>query len=193
MNRIYLCLFFSIFFIACSRKEDQPAIETTGIIEATEILVSSKVASQIIKLSKDEGDKIETNDTLLILDSETIAYQLEQASETENFARLQLELMRKGARREDIQLAEENFKQAEAIFVLAKSNYEKFLRLKESQSISQKQFEEVEKQFQIAKSRYSQSIESLEKVKQLFRPEEIKQAETNLRKATANVKLLKKC
>ncbi len=192
MNRIYLLLLLLTFLIACSKKEHQSVIEATGIIEATEILISSKVNSQVIELHKDEGDKVKTNDTLLVLDSETFAYQLEQANETENFARLQLELMRKGARREDIQVAEENLKQAETNFLLAKSNYEKFLRLKESQSISQKQFDDVENQFQIAKSRYTQSIESLEKLKQLFRPEEIKQAESNLRKAMANTKLLKK-
>lgn len=192
MNRVYLLLFLSIFLIACSKKEHRPGIETTGIIEATEILISSKVNSQVIELCKDEGDRIGINDTLIVLDSETFAYQLEQANEAENSARLQLELMRKGARQEDIQIAEENLKQAETNFLLAKSNYEKFLRLKESQSISQKQFDEVENQFQIAKSRYTQSLESLEKVKQLFRLEEIKQAESNLRKATANTKLLKK-
>lgn len=192
MNRLYLLLFLATFLIACSKEEHQPVIEATGIIEATEILISSKVNSQIIDLRKDEGDRIEINDTLLVLDSDAFVYQLEQANETENFARLQLELMQKGARQEDIRLAEENFKQAEANFLLAKSNYEKFLRLKESQSISQKQFDEIENQFQIAKSRYTQATESLEKIKQLFRPEEIKQAEANLRKATANVKLLKK-
>ncbi len=188
-----ISLFFASFLLlSCIRNNDRDIIEVSGIIEATEVFIKSKVASQVIELRKDEGEKVEQSDTLLILDFESFRYQLQQAESAEKFARLQLDLMQKGARTEDILQAEENYHQAEESFKIAKVNYERALELKSANSFSQKQFEDAELQMKIAKSRLRQAEENLKKIKNLFRTEEILQAEANLQKAIATTNLAKK-
>ncbi|MGC8747861.1 MAG: HlyD family secretion protein [Candidatus Kapaibacteriota bacterium] len=186
---VFLCL---ICLFGCKNNKDVDNIVTSGIIEATEVLVSSKVNSQILRILVDEGDDIKKGDTLATLDDGYYRYQYEQAVATEASARKQLELMKKGARREDIRQAEEGLKQAEENYLLAKTNYERFKKLKFSNSISEKQFEEAEFNFKIAQSRYLQAKENLERMEKFFRKEEIEQAEANLQRAIANVNLFKK-
>ncbi len=182
----------NLFLLCCSRNSDKNVIEVSGIIEATEIFIKSKVASQVVEIRKDEGDKVNQGDTLLILDSESFRYQLQQAESAEKSARLQVDIMHKGARTEDILQAEENYHQAEESFKIAKVNYERALELKSVNSFSQKQFEDAELQMKIANSRLRQAEENLKRIKNMFRAEEILQAEANFQKAVAATNLAKK-
>ncbi len=187
------CLFFLLLvLLSCANHRNQDFIETNGIIEATEILISSKVNSQVMNIFFEEGTSVRKDDTLAVLDSEFYKYQYEQALALETIAKAQLELLKKGARTEDVRQAEELLKQAEESLLKAKSDYERYLNLKEKKSISQKQFEDVELNLKLMQSRYQQARENLQKVEKLFRKEEIVQAEANLKKASANVSLFKK-
>lgn len=191
MKKIIVLLLLSLT-LSCSHQNSKEFIEASGIIEATEILISSKVNSQVLNLLVDEGSNVRKGDTLAILDSENYQYQYEQALANELSAKAQLELLRKGARIEDIRQAEEALKQAEENFSVAKTNYERFQKLKANKVVSDKQFEEVELNFKLAQSRYFQAKENYNKVSKLFRKEEIEQAEANLQRASANVKLFRK-
>ncbi|QLH53997.1 MAG: hypothetical protein CH6_2563 [Candidatus Kapaibacterium sp.] len=191
MKKIIVLLLLSLT-LSCSHQNSKGFIEASGIIEATEILISSKVNSQVLNLLVDEGSDVRKGDTLAILDSENYQYQYEQALASESSAKAQLELLRKGARIEDIRQAEEALKQAEENLSIAKTNYERFQKLKANKVVSDKQFEDVELNFKLAQSRYLQAKENYNKVSKLFRKEEIEQAEANLQRASANVKLFRK-
>jgi len=183
--RKFVFLLLLVLLYSCGKRNNHNIIEATGIIEATEVLINSEVPSQVLEVRKDEGEKVEKGDTLLILDFENLKYQLEQAESTERYACSQLELMRKGARLEDVMVAEENFRQAEENYKVAKINYDRALDLKSSGSFNQKQYEEAELQMKLAESRLAQAKANLNKMKNFFRPEEIAQAEANLQKAIA--------
>jgi HlyD family secretion protein len=183
--RKFVFLLFVVLLFSCSKRNNHNVIEATGIIEATEILINSKVPSQIVEIRRDEGEKVKKGDTLLILDFESLKYQLEQAESMERYARSQLELVRKGARLEDVMVAEENLRQAEENYKVAKINFDRALDLKSSGSFNQKQYEEAELQMKLAESRLAQAKANLNKMKNFFRPEEIAQAEANLQKAIA--------
>ena len=183
--RKFVFLLFVVLLFSCSRRNSHNVIEATGIIEATEVLINSKVPSQIVEIRRDEGEKVKKGDTLLILDFESLKYQLEQAESMERYARSQLELVRKGARLEDVMVAEENLRQAEENYKVAKINFDRALDLKSSGSFNQKQYEEAELQMKLAESRLAQAKANVNKMKNFFRPEEIAQAEANLQKAIA--------
>ena len=82
------------------------AIDGTGTIEAREIDVSALVSGTVERLLVREGDRTEKGDLLAELDHEILDLRLKQAVSREKQARSQLELLKAGARSEDIEQAE---------------------------------------------------------------------------------------
>lgn len=186
-------IFVSMLLIAgCGNKMNDTFIEATGTIESTNVIVSSRNAGDVKSILFDEGSRVNAGDTILIIDRESLDYQLEQALASEQIAQAQLNLMLKGARSEDIKQAEEMMKQSEINFNSAKFDFERYKQLWESKSISKKQFEDITARYEVALAQYSSAKENFQKVKKIFRPEEIEQAKGNVKKAKASVDLLKK-
>ena len=190
--RNFLLVLLIISFISCGGNNSTSVIEASGTIESTNVIISSKTSGEILKLLHDEGEKVKTGDTILIIDHEALDYQLEQALANVQSADAQLSLMIKGARKEDIKQAEENLKQTETNLTLAKNDFDRFSNLLETKSITQKQYDEISARYQISVAQYNSAKENYEKIKKIFRPEEIEQARANLRKAKSSVDLLKK-
>ncbi len=190
--KIFLSLGLLLTMAACSSNDNSNSIEATGTIESTNVIVSSRTAGDIKSILFGEGERVNAGDTVLIIDSEVLDYQLEQALAGEQIAQAQLDLMLKGARSEDIKQAEELMKQSEINFNNAKNDFERYKQLWGSKSISQKQYEDMTARFEVASAQFSSAKENYQKVKKIFRPEEIEQAKGNLKKAKASVDLLKK-
>jgi len=180
------------FLIAGCNGNNNDRIEVSGNIEATNIVVSSQVSGKIFQILKDEGDKVEKGDTVLIIDPETYKLKLDEAVASREAARAQYNLLKKGAREEDIRQAADNLKQAQITFDLAKKDKERMENLYESKTITKKQYDDAIANYEIALARLNSAKENLVKVKNLARPEELKQAEANLNRANASVNLLQK-
>jgi HlyD family secretion protein len=191
-TKIILPLILLISIYGCSGKKGNTKIEATGTIESTNVTISSKNAGEIKSIIADEGEQVNRGDTILVIDHEALGFQLEQASASEQITEAQLKLMLKGARSEDIKQAEEMMKQTEINFNLAKSDFERYTRLLDSKSITRKQYEDMTARYHVSIAQFSSAKENYEKVKKIFRPEEIEQAKANLRKAKASVGLLEK-
>jgi HlyD family secretion protein len=190
--KIISSLILLVTLAACSGNDGNNTLEATGTIESTNITISSKNMGEIKTILVDEGEKVNSGDTILVIDNESLLYQLEQAVAAEEISNAQLSLMLKGARKEDVKQAEEAKKQSETNFQLSKADFERYQKLWESKSITQKQFEEMSARYQIATAQLVSATENYEKVKKIFRPEEIEQAKANLKKSKAVVKQLKK-
>lgn len=187
-----ILLFLFIALTGCSNSEDGKYIDGSGTIEATNIILSSKVAGTINKIFCDEGALVKKGDTILIIDHELYDIQLKQATAGKDLADAQLDLANKGARDEDISQAEEIFNQAEAGYKQALADKNRMKNLFESQSITQKQWEDIQTKFRITESQFNASKENLKKIKNITRPEDKKQARANFNKADAAVQLIKK-
>jgi HlyD family secretion protein len=146
----------------------------------------------VIQILKDEGAKLNKGDTVIIIDPEMYELKLQEALALKEYAEAQLSLLKKGARNEDINQAEENLKQAEISFELAEKDKERMENLYQSQSITKKQYDDAIANYEINLARLSAARENLQKIRNLSRPEEIKQAEASLNRAIANVNLFKK-
>ena len=189
---IKFCAVLSIGLIGCSSNDDENTLTASGNIEVTEIIVSSKVTGEVKNILNKEGKQVKHGDTIIIIDHENLDYQLMQAEANVDFAEAQLKLLKKGAREEDIKQAEEMLKQAEINFDQAKKDKERMTNLFESKSITKKQLEDATARYDVTLAKLNSAKENYKKITNLARPEEITQAEANLKRQKATADLLKK-
>jgi HlyD family secretion protein len=180
------------FVLSGCNSNDKDHIKASGNIEATNIIVSSQVSGKISDLLKDEGDSVNKGDTVVIIDTETYELKFKEALASLEYAQAQFNLIKKGARKEDIKQAEENLKQAQVTFDLAEKDKVRMENLYQAKSITKKQYDDAIANYDITQARLKSAKENLEKVKNLSRPEELQQAEANFNRASANVSLIKK-
>ncbi len=192
MKKVLLIFMTGIFLYGCGSDNNPDLIEASGNIEATNVIVSSKVNGEIKKILFDEGQFVNEGDTVMIIDHETLQLQLDQAEASEEVAQAQLDLLRKGARKEDISQAEEAVKQAQVNYDLTKKDKERMENLYQSNSISQNQYDNANAKFELAQAQLKSAKDNFTKLKNFARPEEIQQAEANLNRQKAAAKLLKK-
>lgn len=189
---IILSVILLLFLTAGCGNNNKDTLTASGNIEVTEITVSSKVTGEINKILKKEGDLINRGDTVIIIDHENLDYQLQQAEAGVDFAEAQLNLLKSGTRQEDIRQTEEMLKQTEINFELAKNDKERMENLYESGSITKKQLEDAIAKYEVSLAQLNSAKENYKKVTNLARPEEITQAEANLKKQKASLQILKK-
>jgi HlyD family secretion protein len=192
MKKTLLILLTGFLLYGCGGNNNPGRIDASGNIESTNVIVSSKVNGEIEKILFDEGQFINEGDTVMIIDHETLQIQLDQAQAAVEAARAQLNLLKNGARKEDITQAEEGVKQAQVTYDLAKKDQERMENLYQSKSISQNQYDNTTAKFEVSQAQLKSAKENLTKLKNFARPEEIQQAEANVDRQTAAAKLLKK-
>lgn len=180
-----------ILLYSCGGK-DKEVIEASGTIEATNVTVAAKIGGQVKKIFVNEGDKVDAGDTLMLMDHDLLAIQLRQANAAVDASNAQLQLLKRGARIEDIAQAEEALKQAKTNFEFALATKERNEKLFQSNSITKQQWDDISARYNVASAQFNSANENLKKIKNLARPEEIKQAEANLDKQIAAADLLKK-
>jgi len=185
-------IIFSLIIFSCSSNNEKQAIEATGNIETINVTVSSKVNGEVISILKDEGDKVKTGDTVLIIDPTIYQIKLREAEASLLAAEAQLELVKVGARKEDIQQAEQTLKQAEVNLQSAENDKMRYENLYQTKSISRKQYEDALTRYEIALAQFNSAKENLRKIKNISRPEELKQVKANYERIKANVDLIKK-
>ena len=181
-----------IFSIAACNGSNHGNIEASGNIEATNIVVSSQVSGKVVQILKDEGAKVNKGDTVIIIDPETYELKLQEALAAKDVAQAQFILLKKGARSEDVNQAEENLQQAKISFELAGKDKERMENLYQSKTITKKQYDDAVANYEINLARLNAAKQNLQKTKNLSRPEELIQAEANLNRAIANVNLITK-
>lgn len=183
-------LTFFIFF-SCG-KNNENIIEASGTIESITVTVSSQVSGRVLKIFKDEGDKINSGDTIMLIDPLTYELKLREAESAMAAAEFQYQLLWKGARKEDINQAEESLRQVEVNYQSAERDKERFENLYKSKSITKKQYDDIISRYEITLAQFNSAKENLNKLKNLARPEELKQAEANVNRFRANVDLIRK-
>ena len=189
---IFIVILLVLQFLGCGNSNNYNTIEASGDIEATDVVVSAKVGGQIEKLNFVEGDEVRMGDTLLVLDSEASRIQLEGTIAARQLAEAQLQLLRNGARKEDIKQAEAALNSAKANYELAKNDKERYDKLYETKTVSETQHENYVNRYLVSLQQYNAAKENYEKMNHFARPEEIKQAEARLNQTIANEDLIKK-
>jgi len=187
-----LIVLFSIAgLFACSEGNNSSLIEHSGTIETTNIIISSQVPGTVNKIFVDEGVSVKVGDTLAIIDHEKFDLQLAQAQASLQAAKAQLEILKKGARKEDKKQAQEALRQAELNLSQVTKNKERMEKLHASQAITEKQYDDAITAYELALSKYKTAKQNVDKIKSA-RPEEIQKAEANVLKAKSSIGLIQK-
>ncbi|MCD7971091.1 MAG: efflux RND transporter periplasmic adaptor subunit [Candidatus Azobacteroides sp.] len=85
-----------------------------GEVDATEIRISGKVPGRILDFYVQEGDTVRAGDTLVRISSPEVEAKLKQATAAEQAAEAQNDKANRGARRQQIDAAYQQWKSAEA-------------------------------------------------------------------------------
>lgn len=193
LMKIYLVLPISLIILqSCSEKKNENEIKASGNIEVTDVVISSKGAGQIKVLNIKEGDKVNRDELLLQIDHDLLDIQLRQMNANIEQAEAQLKLLQSGARIEDINMAEEQVRLSKINLDQAEADSERMRNLYETETITKKQYDDAVTRYQQTLNLYNSSLENLDKVKNIVRPEEIESAKANLKRNIANADLIKK-
>ncbi|MFZ2323468.1 MAG: efflux RND transporter periplasmic adaptor subunit [Ignavibacteriaceae bacterium] len=185
-------ILLNILFVSCNGNNMDGMIEASGNIEGTNITVSSQTAGEIDKILKDEGSLVNKGDTIIIIDPINYKLKLNESLSILQSSESQYSLLKTGARKEDIAQSEEALKQAEVNFSQAEKDKDRYTSLFESKSITRKQYEDAINRYEIASAQYNSAKENVRKIKNLARPDELKQAEANVNRVKASIEQLQK-
>jgi HlyD family secretion protein len=177
MKSIILCLVCTCFLLGCN-SQDGATISATGTIEATEVTLSAQSGGQVMHVIADEGDVVQSGDTLLLIDKTDWIYQLEQMRGGYEMAQAQFQLALMGAREEDVIQAKANYANAEA-------DLRRMEELYRAKSVSEKQLDD-------ARTRFTVSQQVWEKTKRGSRQEEIDAARARRDQTKAQMASLQK-
>ncbi|MGB4703601.1 MAG: efflux RND transporter periplasmic adaptor subunit [Candidatus Saccharicenans sp.] len=194
INIFLLALSGSILFLipGCRKAEEPGIIRASGTIESRIARISPRVSGRVLRVLVEEGQEVKPGQPLVEIDHEYLDLQLRQAEAAVELARAQLDLLKKGARREDIAQAEQQLRQAALNLEQARKDAERFRALYEKESATLRQKEEAETRLSLAEAQYLQAQEALKKIMSIVMPEEIRVAEARLRQAEESVNLLRK-
>jgi HlyD family secretion protein len=117
-------------FVRTWQKVSQPAPDVIqGQIEATEIDISSKIPGRLGSIAVIEGAAVRKGDLVATLDSPEIEAKLAQARAARAAAAAQRDKANRGAREEEIRVAEANWRRAHEGTVLAETTFRRVERL----------------------------------------------------------------
>lgn len=181
---IFCLILFSNIAMAKSQtlpvKVIQPAVKTVeinkvlnGIIEPYQnVLLSAKLGGVIEKINVQIGDVVKQDQILVLFDQEQIQIQLKQAEAALELAKANLEIIIKGASKEDKQLAQTSYEQANITYAAAEKNLEFAQSLfadrtmqKQQLLAAKTQLEAAQVQLQLADERNKQAVLALDLAK----------------------------
>lgn len=178
------------FITGCGKE--QGTIESSGILEAVEVNVSSKTAGQLLHLLVKEGTVVKQGDTIAVIDHEMQQLQLAQAQAGIDLADAQYQLLKNGARVEDLQSAEEAVRQTESAFRTAQSDFERIKELYTTHSVAKKQYEDSESRMTITQAQFNSAKQNQLKLRRFARAEDLNAAKARIDQAKAQASLIKK-
>lgn len=120
-----------IGFFSCDRKNNNQ-ITGSGVLEATEITISSKSNGQVLDLLVKEGDKVQIGNMIAVIDTEKLVLQKEQVEA--GLAEVNYHI---STARETINLAQEQFENVQ-------KKYKRIKKLEEEGAATRQQFDDIE-------------------------------------------------
>lgn len=187
----------------------------SGVIEADEIRLGSRVGGRVAIVHIREGDVVEPGQTLIefepydLLEREQQALaelamreaelerlqnglrpeEIQQAEARVAQIRAQLELLENGPRPEEIQAAQERLSAAEAELQLAQREYDRRAKLIQTEAISKAELDAAREQFEAARAKREIARNELAILEQGTRPEELAQIRARLKEAELALEL----
>jgi HlyD family secretion protein len=175
---------------ACRRGEDPGLIVASGHVEATEVVVSTKVPGTIESLSVDEGSVVTPGQELARIDTTDTRIALDAARAERAQADAELRLRLAGSRVEDVREARAQVVRAQADLEGAQKDLDRMEGLLASGSGTTKARDDARTRRDVAQAALDAASERLQRLLAGFRPEEKDAARARLQAADARIELL---
>ena len=149
------------------------SLQITGLINATEIDVASKVPGRISKINVVEGQRVKAGDELCELNLAELDAKLLQANSAIDAAKAQLALARKGARPQEKKAAANQVEVARAQVEVTRKMLDRMQNLLDEKALPLAKFEEVEFKYQASVNQLAMAEAKLEALNKGARDEEL--------------------
>jgi len=143
---------FGVIFILFISNKPPKEIYRTGQIEMREYDLSSKIAGRIEWINVDEGDEIKNGDTLMKLTDREIRAKFLQAEGSVESAKAQLNMLKAGSRKQEIEMARQSYESASSQFDLAEKTYIRLQEMFKEKLLSSQELDVVYQKYQSAKA-----------------------------------------
>ena len=155
-------------------QRSSKSLQITGLINATEIDVASKVPGRITALHVLEGQAVKKGDLLAELNLDELDAKLTQATSAIDAAKAQLSLAEKGARPQEKKAAANQVEAAKAQVDVMKKMLDRTQSLLDEKAIAQAKYDEVEAKYQVSVNQLEMAQAKLDAINNGARSEEIK-------------------
>ena len=135
-----------VLLISCEKKNNS-TFQASAIIEGTAIKVSAQTGGYLMQVNFDEGEDVQIGQTIAVVDTEKLGYQLEQI-------RANLDELNVQHR-----MATINLRRAQDDHDYAKTKYERYLDLFQKNAASQQVLDDL-------KIAYDRAVTALESARQ---------------------------
>lgn len=187
-----ISLITAAMILAGCSGDSAESIDASGTLEAVEVNVAARTSGQVLHLAVRDGDTVLKGDTIAVIDHALLALQLQQAVAGVDLAEAQYELLRNGARKEDLSSAEELVRQWESSHAIAATDFERIRELFAANAVSRKQYDDAESRYTITRAQFNSAQQNLQKLRHFARPEEIAAAKARVDQAAAQANLIRK-
>lgn len=150
------------------------SIKITGLINATEIDVASKVPGRIAELYVHEGQHVKAGDLIATLNLDELDAKLTQATSAIDAAKAQLALAEKGARPQEKKAAANLVDAAQAQVDVLKKTLDRMQDLLDEKAVAQAKYDEVLAKYQVALSQLEAAEQKLDAINNGARSDEIR-------------------
>jgi HlyD family secretion protein len=148
MNSLMILL-ISLFGLSNCSKNDSNSLTGSGTLEATEVLISAKLAGTIIDLPIHEGDGVHEGQMIAQVDTEKIYLQKKQLLAGLTELKLNIQNAHRG-----VDLAKDNLDNTE-------KKYNRIKSLFNDNSVTQQQYDDIETVYKAAQTQYDNAVTSL--------------------------------
>ena len=169
----------------CGVRQGQP--DGSGTIECTQVQVAPSVAGRVAVLPPQEGAALKKGDLVARLDVSDYALRRDEAQASLALAQAQLELLRAGARAEDVLRARAGVREARAAAEAAAADQQRVEQVFAAKSATQKQFDDARARAEQTAAALAGAEQNLLRLEHGNRPEEIHAAEAQAAQGRARL------
>ncbi|MCX7009121.1 MAG: efflux RND transporter periplasmic adaptor subunit, partial [Kiritimatiellaeota bacterium] len=159
----------------------------SGTIDCSQVQVSAQVAGRVLELPPQEGDAVKKGSLVARLDARDFELKRDEARAALLNAQAQLDLMKAGARTEDIERARESVREARAAATAAAADKKRIEDVFAQGSATQKQIDDARAMAERTAAAVAGAEQNLARLEHGNRPEEIRIAEAQVELAKAKL------
>lgn len=150
MKKIFVCLFPTILLLTSCGKNENSNFQASAIVEGTAVKVAAQTGGYLQQVLVEEGQAVQIGQTIAVVDTEKLGYQLEQVE-----ANLQDLASQRRIAINNVQRAKEDYE-------YAKTKYNRFLDLFQKNAATQQALDDSKIVYDRSRTAHESSEQTLQ-------------------------------